>query len=127
MIFGNPYVLGIAGVLAFGAGWQVNTWRHDAAIKDAMEEVRVEEQIKLDQLRGDLDAANTERLSLAADLAFEKTNVKVTYRTITQEVPTYVPQNTDQCNYDLDPGLVRVLNNAARGAVRDTGSPTDAP
>lgn len=113
----NIYVLGGAVLLAFISGWSVNDWRHDAAMKSATDKIRAEEQIKLDALRVSLDTANAERLSLAADLAIERANIKIKYRTITQEVPTYVPPNTNKCNYDLDPGLVSLLNSAAAGGI----------
>lgn len=115
--FGNPYVLGGAALIAFTAGWTVNGWRYDARVKSAQDKTRVEEQIKLDALREGLDAANSERLSLAADLASEKANIKIKYRTITQEVPIYAPKNSELCNYDLDPGLIGLLNAAARGSA----------
>jgi hypothetical protein len=109
--------VGVSALLAFSAGWSVNGWRHDAALKSAADKVRAEEQIKLDALRVSLDTANTERFSLAADLASEKANIKIKYRTITQEVPVHAPQNTDVCNYDLSPGLAGLLNTAARGGA----------
>lgn len=113
----GPYLLGGATLVAFLAGWTVNDWRQDAKLQKAQEKVRAEEQIKLDALRLSLDSANSDRLSLAADLAAEKANIKIKYKTITQEVPIYAPKNTDTCNYDLDPGLVRLLNTAARGGI----------
>jgi hypothetical protein len=125
LIFGNPYVIGGAALIAFMSGWSVNGWRHDAQIKKAQKRVQVEEQIKLDDLRLSLDAANSERLSLAADLATEKSKLKIKYRTITQEVPIYAAQNTDICNYDLDPGLVRLLNAAATGSAVYPGTETE--
>ena len=122
----NLYFIGGAAIAAFLAGWTVNDWRHDAAVKSAMDKVRQEEQVKLDALRVSLDDANSKRLELAADLAAEKANVKIKYRTITQEVPTYVPSNTEQCNYDLDPRLVGLLISAATGVLGYTGSPSNA-
>ena len=116
----NAYLIGGAALVAFMSGWSVNDWRHDAKLKKAQDRVRAEEQVNLDALRVSLDTANTERLSLAADLAAEKTNIKIKYRTITQEVPIYAPKNTETCNYDLDPGLVRLLNIAASGSIANT-------
>ena len=116
-VLGSPYILGGAVAFAFSAGWSVNGWRHDAALQSLSEEIRAEEQLKLDALRTSLDAANSERLLLAADLASEKADIKIKYRTITQELPVYVPKNTDACNYDLSSGLIGLLNNAARGEV----------
>lgn len=126
-IFGGPYAFAGAALLAFSAGWSVNGWRHGSALNAAADRVRAEEQVKLDALRISLDDANSARLSLAADLASEKANIKINYRTITQEVPIHAPQNTDTCNYDLSPGLVGLLNSAARGGVGHSKSPADSP
>lgn len=116
-VFGKPYILGGAILLAFSTGWKVNDWRHSAALKVVADKIRAEEQVKLDNLRGSLNIANTERLALAADLANEKANTKIKYRTITQEVPAHAPRNNDACNYDLSPGLIGLLNSAARGGA----------
>lgn len=121
-LIGSPYLVGGAAILAFSAGWSVNGWRHDAALKFAADKVRAEEQIKLDALRVSLDIANRARLSMAADLATEKAKLEIKYRTLTQEVPVYAPQNSDMCNNDLSPGLVGLLNAAARGGVQHPDS-----
>ncbi|NNC36127.1 MAG: hypothetical protein HKO02_01615 [Hyphomonadaceae bacterium] len=115
--FVHPYFLGGVALMAFGAGWSVNDWRHDAKMQKAADKARAESQLKLDALRVSLDEANSERLSLAADLASEKANIKIKYRTMTQEVPAHAPTNSDICNYDLSPGLIGLLNTAARGGT----------
>ena len=98
--------------------WQVAEWRHDAKAKKALEAVQEQARADLDALQIKLDKAAEERFQLSADLAAERMNIKVKYRTITQEVPRYVPANTETCNYDLSPDLVRLLNQSARGTVR---------
>lgn len=112
--------LAVAGV-CFLAGWTVNDWHHDAKLAKALKNERAETQLKLDSLQTKLDTANADRLQLSTELAGERATIKVKYRTITQEVPTYVPTNTDACNYDLDPGLVGLLNAAARGVTGSAG------
>lgn len=39
-MIGTPYLVGIAAALAFGAGWQIQDWRHDAALHRAAEQVK---------------------------------------------------------------------------------------
>ena len=124
-LIGAPYVFSAVAIVAFGIGWSVNGWRHDATVKSAIDRVRAEEQIRLDELRISLNEEITARLSLAADLAREKANIKIKYRTITQEVPAYAANNTDMCNYDLSPGLIGLLNAAARGGAGYSGYKTE--
>lgn len=130
-------ILGVVGFIAFSSGTIIGEVHGRKAVKadwnqtllDAKAEVRKEEVVKLQELQIQLDAANTERLTLAADLATEQSKVKIKYRTITKEIPAHVPPNTETCNYDLDIGLIRLLNNAARGgaAVGHTASADSAP
>lgn len=104
------------------AGWTVNDWRHDAQLKNALEAAQEAAQIDIDALQLKLDTANEDRLKLSSELAAEQANIKIKYRTITQKVPEYVPQNTDTCNCDIGHELVGLLNAAAGGGLRYQGS-----
>lgn len=114
-------LLGTAVVASFLAGWNVKGWRIDSLDKKAQTQAQIEDQKTLDDLKLELKESNSKRIKLAGELETEKHNIKVKYVTLKQEVPKYVPKNTEKCNYDWSYGLVELLNNGARGEFGYTG------
>ena len=112
--------IGVAAGLVFG--WTIHGWRIDSQDVKAQTQAQIAAAEKLVELGEDLEKANADRFKLAGELADEKLNIKIKYVKLKQKVPTYVPSNTEKCNYDLSLGLVRLLNSGARGEFGRTES-----
>jgi hypothetical protein len=107
-------VIGIAALLGFLAGWQVNGWRHDAlALADmALEQRAIDASVAQAKL---LIAERKAKTDTAALLDIERTRTaKTVERTVTNEIIKYVqtPAATNRCG--LDSAGVRIINTAAR-------------
>ena len=109
----NPWVL--IGCLAagFGAGWQVQDWRHGAAQTDQLQE----QAQAVQQAASQVDAA-------ASSNEAEKERIRVQFQTITRTVEKIVerPVYRDVC---LDDDGLRALR-AAIGGADPAGEPAPA-
>lgn len=119
-------LLGTAVAASFLAGWNVKGWRIDSLDKKAQTQAQIEDQKTLDDLKSDLKESNDKRIKLAGELEAEKNNIKVKYVNLKRKVPDYVPASTEKCNRDLSLGLVKLLNNGARGEFGHTESAASA-
>lgn len=99
----------LSAILAFGAGWTVNGWRHNAALYD--QAAAYAEQVKIEQARAD---------SLAADLEAARQVQAPKDRIIIKEVTRYETLVPPAARCQLD-GRWRLLHDAAA-----TGQPADS-
>lgn len=107
----------LAGV-SFGAGWQVQAWRHGAA--ETKQLVRVVKQIEY---------RDRETVKIAAAHAATRTEIQWRTRTLIEKVPEYVTVQADAA-CPVPVGFVRLHDAAAAGVAREfgaTGGPDDRP
>ena len=92
----------VAGALAFGAGWQVQSWRFDAKEKQRLES------------EAEIRRMNEKRTSLAAEgLEKDKREIEIRYRTITKTVTKFIDRPVYK-NICLDQDGIDAINGVAK-------------
>ena len=92
----------VAGALAFGAGWQVQSWRFDAKEKQRLES------------EAEIRRMNEKRTSLAAEgLEKDKREIEIRYRTITKTVTKFIDRPVYK-NTCLDQDGIDAINGVAK-------------
>jgi hypothetical protein len=105
----------VSAAIAFGAAWQVQDWRHDAAERD-----RLEQQAK--EL-----ARRTDRVDIAATAhEADKERIHVQFRTITKEVDRVVEKESYRA-VCVDADGLRLLERALANSPAASGSAPAVP
>lgn len=110
--------IGVALVVVFGAGWQVNGWRLNA--KHDRKELAAAKAAKEAY---DAKAAQYNEASAALEVA--RNERKIVYRTITKQVDKIVQRDVYH-NVCLDDIGVRIINDALAGRAADPAEPAPA-
>ena len=115
----------LTAVIAFGVGWQVHSWKADAADLARMEADQAAIEAAAEQARKVVELRQA-RTDLAAELEIERAKeARVVERIVIDEVIKYVQTPAaSQCGVDADG--VRIINRAAVPAVPQApGQPDD--
>ena len=113
MIPPNIYAWLICAVIGFGAGWQVNEWRHDS----------------LDAVAADQQRKAEEKQEAKADAASEsheeaREQIRTEVQTVIREVPRVVEKPVYR-NVCFDAGGLRLISKAIGDPIR-SGEPSPA-